>query len=344
MSITTSGTASLATSVKSQSATHRSRNFPAEFLVVIGDDVSQLLDTFLASRDTSFASFNEIWRRVDFSLVYTLGFTHLSTIRIIEHVYDVLLGKFEASMNSNGMLGREANLRSAIIFFLYHMYFTQPCGDEQIPLPIPISIESYKKLQEIYTLADNEVAYVLYRLFTNDAFQLAVKGGDSAIRRQGNEQNFASAGLGTSDLMEEPTKNLRDQVRRIDAAMQRDPLVTGNYGDVLKTSNEYDTLVDRFAGEVAPELLAGPAWRQFSHELERIRTFYAERNVTIGRASEKSARKKAMTRPNSPAGRKSTVVAPIRPDSCPPLGRARSASTSNMEVATDMPDLTFFDL
>lgn len=245
------------------------------------------------------------------------------------------------------------------------MYFSQPSEPNQISFPIPIPGDSLRLLGIIYKNTKlEEVAYALYLLFHEDAFQLTlysnIKDISTIMHAEPSNRYFNTIGIGAGDLAEvASSRNLREQVKRIDQAMQRDPVMIGNYADLVRVSNEYDELVERFATEYLPELLAGPARRHFSQELDRMRLAYSERNsdisskpVIIDRPTITKGTKRIPQRTLAPSAqrmRRSTVfTSPPRPATAPPFDRAHSFSTieSSHEAPSvspvDMPDFSFF--
>lgn len=196
--------------------------------------------------------------------------------------------------------------------------------------------------------------YVFYAMHARDALQIVLSAPSSAARADA---------IHVGELHEASARGVREQVRRIDLAMARDPLIAGDFASVAAICDEYDALVEQTAVRVAPELLAGPSRRRFAAEIGDLRQQYTSRSGVLGARS--SARRAA-----------ASVAVPARPSTAPPststsavpprtsaAGRAARLSASPLHSPSplhlsssslslsfpfalpdaDMPDLSFFD-
>ncbi|PJF19413.1 hypothetical protein PSACC_00762 [Paramicrosporidium saccamoebae] len=301
-----------AETLSSSKAKKRLIDVQEEILLAIGVDMKGIIDTFIET-------FCQIWQQVDFSLVYSFGFASLPTVKLIESVYTFLFGLLDSEDN--------VHLQYAVIFALYYMYFSQPCEETQIPMPILVPEASLHKLCNIYYHHDwtgnHDVAYALQRLFTSGAFQLI-------LRPELPKQNFT----GDLDIFDTntlpdviPSRVLCSQINKVDAALQKDPWKSSDYTGIARIADEYDRLVAKLA---IPDIMSGPAKRNFPRELERLRADYSERNMAFGR---KMSQRPALVGGRSALTRRSSMPVPQRPSTAPPE-----------YYSADMPDLSFFDI
>jgi hypothetical protein len=267
----------------------------------------------------SFETFRQIWKRVDFSLVYSLGFTSLHTVKFIEKVYESLFSLLNSEDN--------VQLQYAVIFALYYMYLSQPCGEAQISMPIPVPVASLHKLCNIYNQHDwtlnHDAAYALQRLFTSGAFQIILRPEPPKPIPPRDLDTFDANSL--PDVI--PSRTLCSQISKVDAALQKDPWKPSDYTEIAHVADEYDRVLKQLA---IPDLMAGPAKRNFPNDLARMRADYSERNTAFGR---KMSQRPALTGGKSALARRSSMPVPQRPSTAPPE-----------YYSADMPDLSFFDI
>lgn len=251
-----------------------------------------------------------------------------------------------------------------MIFATYSLYYSQPCDKGQVPCPIPIAEEHLRTLRAIFSghLASSEefrdARSALWHLFTDDAFQLTFRP-PSADRARANADTLGVYDLESSELMEVPARNLHEQVQKIDAVLQADPILACDPEELHRIARAYDNLATSLA-LVMPDLRNISSAHKFVDVVEGVRREYTSASASIG---NKSARRMVLPKTTSKASvpcptsvrSNSLVPLPHRPATAPPCVGSRHRSVEGAPFprsdspaltlghASDMPDFSFFN-
>lgn len=297
--------------------------FFGDILTAIDNDAQAIIQEFSEMDECTWEAFQEVWDKYELVFLYGMGFALLPTVTLIRRAFQTLFRLLEEADNEIQQNG--------VIFSIYRLHFGQPCREGQIPWPIPITLQSFQCLREIYAHSDNvDILYALYRLFTEDCLQLV-----ELPQEVSDEEKLSELEGDLTEIL--PERSLKQQVKKIDTALQADPLVTTDYVNIVRVSSEYDSLLDRSL-YTCPDLKV-VAIRGFPQILDQIRGEYMERNAPTSKKDDplkrRSSIKLTLTTKGS-TGRRATVQLPIRPSTAPP----------DLVVGdnTDMPDLAFFNV
>lgn len=283
-------------------------------------DVGSALSRFVDERTEGgqlFLSFKRIWDEFDFGLVYTLGLTILPTSVILNHLYDYLLSMLLplSPASSPGATAIVPMTTVGTVFFLYCLYFSQPCGEDQCPAPIPISESLLRWLRvEFYEKDDlpdtfRDLRYALHRLFDAGAFQICLKssslvpvnGPEGPIMVRSSppgsleEQREGTANFGMDDLAglalehweELPAKHLKEQLGRIHDFLHQGPVTLATSRELQEVASEYERLLaESRHGDPSGTLSDFDPPRAFLAELSSLRERFSDSPISSsGRTS-----------------------------------------------------------
>lgn len=260
-------------------------------------------------------------------------------------------------------------LACGIIFTAYSLHYSQPCSDQQVPHPIPILEERLRMLKKLLldTFSNKEefrdVRFALKCLVREGAYQLTLWPSTTNARK--DPSSFSYQEFGSGDLVEVPTRNLRDQVNKIDSAMQMDPILVGDLNDLWRISQDYHNLIASI-GLVLPNLPNAISTVNFVQEIENVRRDYAvaiaaigSKGPTISSRVKRSMLPKQVSRSSASKRRSASyseafASPPARPATAPPFERSRMLSTTASDLyrsdsptltlnqVSDMPDFSYF--
>lgn len=327
-------------------------------------DAATLLSRFVSGGDESFVAFKKIWKDLEFGLVFTFGFTYLSSARILEHLYGYLLEQIPKEGDDTGESTIDI-FTVGIVYFIYSLYFSQPCSEGQCPAPVAVSEPLLHRLrveicERALPPAYRDLQYALYRLFTTDAFQISWPPHRNMLRGvkgPASSTTPAVAELGSGDLMEVPTKNLKEQICRIDGFLMQELITTGTSEDLHTIAAEYDRLLERSSRAGALDALGKFSSRRgFILELTSLRARFNDSPPSIsaspslqagGEKRGRSLRLSGAISAKRSRSRRDTLAVtalPSRPSTAPPSLPSRSNSLlPSLGAASDMPDFSFFN-
>ncbi|KAJ1801441.1 hypothetical protein LPJ59_000279 [Coemansia sp. RSA 2399] len=135
------------------------------YLSSLEGDVRLLMRTFQRLQAYDFASFCEVWKALDFSLIHFVATEKNSRQNFMRTAYRLLLGHFQPSAI--------LEIRIGVVYALYLMYFTQPVNFPNIN--IRVTMELWVLMTQLYEYCKEadirDVMYVFDRLVSEGAFE-----------------------------------------------------------------------------------------------------------------------------------------------------------------------------
>lgn len=330
-------------------------------LAAIRRDVEDLLLKAMPVPPNSltFATFKALWSQADFSLVYALGFTHLSTKDIVDTVYQSILDNLRACMDFDLMVDRKLD---ACLFFLYFFHQSQPLEQDSqhqhhgVPYPIYIAPEVFAFLinwrQQFpgRTSALPDSARCLSILFKKKAFVTEIGAATQVMKPKNlpfDSQNSV--------------RDLQIQLAKIEEAMVRDCIPALHLHELSLICDQYDSLrieappgipflsETNFHWTIQTTLARGQQ-PPVNLLLPQKRTAGGRRRNTVMGSVDSAGPHTHTTHGRAPATRRKSsmgrVIPPSRPMTAPPHipppTAGRQTPPTPIHEAMDMPDLSNF--
>ncbi|KAJ2656140.1 hypothetical protein IWW48_005190 [Coemansia sp. RSA 1200] len=143
------------------------------YLSSIEGDVRLLMRTFQRLQAYDFASFCEVWKALDFSLIHFVATEKNSRQNFMRTAYRLILGHLQSSAI--------LEIRIGVVYALYLMYFTQPVNFPNIN--VRVTMELWMQLTRLYEYCKEadirDVIYVFDRLVNDGAFEQVAWNDDN---------------------------------------------------------------------------------------------------------------------------------------------------------------------
>lgn len=210
--------------------------YQADFIAVVISDFESFIQECSNSPDSlsDFASFLRLWRTCGLSLIYSVGFTTLSTTTILRAVYHRLVTIFIGGNVTE-------NVKVALLLTLYCLYYCQPVGGGRARFPIPVTPQCFSALKTLYRqLSVKEpihyAAYMFYRLCQDNAFQLTMRFSTIPVKGGGGSSSTTTA----IDIM---GNEFNESIAKVSKVMSSE-LIEGQ-DDLAMVANSYEQIMDR---------------------------------------------------------------------------------------------------
>ncbi|KAJ2393386.1 hypothetical protein GGI05_002439 [Coemansia sp. RSA 2603] len=158
------------------------------YLSAIEGDVRTLMRTFQRLQAYDIASFFDVWKTLNFSLIHFVATEKNSRQNFMRTTYRLILSHFQ----SDAIL----EIRIGVIYALYLMYFTQPVNFPNIAIRVPMDI--WIMLTKLYEYCReteiHDVVYVFDKMMEDGAFELVawLDDNEGILRLDGDEDGVSA--------------------------------------------------------------------------------------------------------------------------------------------------------
>lgn len=215
---------------------------PAEFLDAVRHDVEVILAQFCRLPIPSTVGAKRIWKDYDFGIIYALGFSFISTQRIIDFIHEIILEVIEKCFFHNVSIVLESHLRlQSCILFIFLFWGSQPGGEGYQSRPISIRPELFSQLLDwLRTMVGSgqreDAVVCLGWLLRERAF---------SIRLGLNPGHFAHRQIPSLVARSPATMQLQEQLLKIEQTLNRDCIPASHMEEMSIIARKYDSVMER---------------------------------------------------------------------------------------------------